>query len=85
MRLTEDERVGIVGAMQERRQKLIDETNRMSVSNKNLPFSYVFRCHSTEKWYRIFSRISDIQYQPPGVKSNINRYWLFNQGVDIEH
>ena len=34
MRLTEDERVGIVGAMQERRQKLIDETNRMSVSNK---------------------------------------------------
>ena len=34
VRLTEEERVGIVGAMEERRQKLIDETNRMSVSEK---------------------------------------------------
>ena len=33
VRLTEEERVGIVGAMQERRQKLINETNRMSVRN----------------------------------------------------
>ena len=33
----------------------------------NLPFSYVFRRHSQEKWYRIFTRISNIQYPPLGV------------------
>ena len=31
VRLTEEERLGLVGAVEGRRQKLIDETNRMSV------------------------------------------------------
>ena len=38
-----------------------------------------FWCHSIEKRYRIFSRISDIQYPPLGVAANINRYgWILN-------
>ena len=49
MRLTEDERVGIVGAMQERRQKLIDETNRMSVSNKTCLFATPLKIHQVTK------------------------------------
>ena len=49
MRLTEDERVGIVGAMQERRQKLIDETNRMSVRNKTSIFATPLKIHQVTK------------------------------------
>ena len=48
MRLTEDERVGIVGAMQERRQKLIDETNRMSVRSE-IRLSYALNANANHE------------------------------------
>ena len=50
-----------------------------------ISFSHVFRCHSTEKWYRIFSRISDIQYPPLGVRPISTDIGFSPLGVDIEH
>ena len=49
----------------------------------NGTFSHVFRCHSTEKWYRIFSRISDIQYPPLGVRPISTDIGFSPLGVDI--
>ena len=47
-------------------------------------FSYVFRRHSKEKWYRISTRISNIQYPPLGVEPISRDIGFSPLGVDIE-